>query len=124
MGVLIDDGFDSSNEVVQWLKNHGFSGYTEQAFEGLMGDYTYLRFDIWLPDYNLCIEVDGQQHYQACKNDNIEAFLKKREYARRKEFFCLQHGIRLIRVVYDELGYLDQTFAFLLKEKEARSRNN
>jgi very-short-patch-repair endonuclease len=119
---MVDDGFDSAQIVIQWLQNHGFTGFKEQAFQGLMGDYTYLRFDIWIPDYNLCIEVDGQQHYQACKNDSIEAFLRKREYARRKEFYCLQHGMRLVRVVYDELNYLDQTFAFLLQEKEDRQQ--
>lgn len=118
------DRFDSAEIVIQWLKDHGFNGYKEQAFEGLMGDCTFLRFDIWLPEYNLCIEVDGQQHYQSRYNDSVEAFLRKREYARRKEFFCVQHGIRLVRVVYDELNYLDQTFAFLLKEKEDRFFNS
>lgn len=119
-----NDGFDSAQVVVKWLQDHGFTGFTEQAFVGLIGDYNPLRFDIWIPDYNLCIEVDGQQHYQSRYNDSIEAFLRKREYARRKEFFCVQHGIRLVRVVYDELNYLDQTFAFLLKEKEDRFFNS
>ena len=117
---MLVDNFDSADIVKKWLIEHGFSGWTEQSFEGLMGDYNLLRFDIWLPDYNTCIEVDGQQHYQACKNDSIEAFLKKREYGRRKEFYCLQHGIRLVRIVYDELNYLDRTLKFLLDEKEAR----
>ena len=117
---MLDDGFDSATIVKKWLVEHGFSGFTEQSFEGLTGYYSPLRFDIWLPDYRTCIEVDGQQHYQACKNDSIEAFLKKREYGRRKEFYCLKNGIRLVRIVFDELDYLDQTLKFLLDEQEAK----
>lgn len=116
--------FDSATIVKQWLIDRGFSGYTEQTFEGLVGYYEPLRFDIWLPDYNTCIEVDGQQHYQARYNENIAAFLKKREYARRKEFYCLEHRIRLVRIVYDELPYLDVTLGFLLREKASKKNNN
>ena len=122
--MTIVEPYDSAKDVVTWLQAHGFSGFTEQPFEGLMGDYKPLRFDVWLPDYNTCIEVDGQQHYQACRNDNIEAFLKKREYGRRKEFYCLQHGIRLVRIVFDELPYLDRTLAFLIREKDEREKGS
>ena len=115
--------YDSADIVVEWLKKHGFSGYTEYSFSDLKGDYFPLRFDIYLPDYNLCIEVDGQQHYRACRNDSVDAFLKKREYARRKEAYCFNHNIRLIRIVYDELNYLDQTLDFLLKEQAARNNS-
>lgn len=112
--------FDSADEVAKWLTAHNITYTREQRFEGLKGEYDYLRFDLWLPDYNTCIEVDGQQHYRACKNDNIEPFLKKRKYARKKEFFCLQHGMRLVRIVYDEIPYLDQSLDFLLKEQEEK----
>jgi len=111
----MSDGFDSSVFVAQWLTEHNIKYTQEQPFEGLYGDYDYLRFDLWLPDFNICIEVDGQQHYQARHNDSIEDFLKKRDYGRRKELFCMQHGIRLIRIVYDELNYLDRTLGFLLQ---------
>lgn len=105
--------FDSATVVVNWLLQRGFTVCVEQEFEGLMGDYENLRFDIWLPHYNTCIEVDGQQHYQLCKNDSLEAFLKKREYGRRKELFCSKHGLLLVRIVYDELNHLDQSLKFL-----------
>jgi len=107
--------FNSADIVSKWLADHGYEHTREQAFEGLMGYYDYLKFDIYLPSCNVCIEVDGQQHYQAKHplNPSIEDFLKKREYARRKELFCTQHGIYLVRIVWDELDYLDRTLAFL-----------
>lgn len=108
--------YDSLTRVTQWLQKNKIEYTTEQRFEGLMGEFGYLRFDIWLPYYNIVIEVDGQQHYQAKRNDSIESFLKKRDYGRRKELFCLQHGMRLIRLVYDELPYLDRILGFLLTD--------
>lgn len=116
-----NDGFDSADRVAQWLANNNIQFTREQTFVGLMGDYDYLRIDLWLSEFYTCIEVDGQQHYQARKNDNIAAFLKKRDYGRRKEFYCLQHGIRLVRVVWDELEYLDRTLGFLLVERQTNS---
>lgn len=109
--------YDSKIQVTQWLDKYNIPYTTEQEFPGLNGYYGPLRFDIYLPNHRMCIEVDGQQHYLACKNDNIEAFLKKREYARRKEKFCLDHSIRLIRFVYDELPYLDRVLGSILNVK-------
>lgn len=113
--------FDSAAIVSQWLTDHNIPHTREQRFEGLKGDYDYLRFDIYidLETLKICIEVDGQQHYRACCNDNIEAFLKKRNYGRRKEWFCHEHGIFLMRIVYDELPYLDQILNWILVLKDA-----
>ena len=112
--------YDMADDISKWLYAHNIQHFREQRFEGLMGEYDYLRFDLWLPDYRTCIEADGQQHYQACKNKDAEAFLKKREYGRRKEMFCLQNHMRLVRVVYDEIPYLDRTLGFLLTEREQK----
>lgn len=116
-----NDGFDSADRVAQWLVNNQILFTREQTFVGLMGDYEMLRMDLWLPEFCTCIEVDGQQHYQARRNDSIADFLRKRDYGRRKEFYCLQHGIRLIRIVWDELEYLDRTLGFLLVERQTNS---
>lgn len=110
-----DDDYDSSIIVQNWLKDHNIPFTTEQTFEGLVGQSgAHLRFDIYLEQHRMCIEVDGQQHYRACKNDNVNAFLKKRNYGRRKEWYCHQHGLFLLRLVWDELPYLDQILNFLL----------
>ena len=113
----MNDNYDSSVIVQQWLRDHHIPFTTEQSFEGLMGDYNYLRFDIYLEQYRMCIEVDGQQHYKIDRtvNADVNAFLKKRDYARRKEWFCYQHGIFLMRLVWDELPYLDQILGFLIQ---------
>lgn len=121
---MSDGTFDSATIVDQWLTAHGIEHTYDQPFEGLFGDHDYLRFDLWLPNHRICIEVDGQQHYQARFNDSIEEFLKKRDYGRRKERFCLKYGILLIRIVYDELPYLDKILGFLVPAERGQIETN
>ena len=113
-------GYDSAAIVSQWLTEHNIPHTREQRFEGLKGEYDYLRFDIYfeLPDLRICIEVDGQQHYKKDHNIDDKAFLKKRNYGRRKEWFCYEHNIFLMRIVWDELPYLDQIMNWILVWKD------
>ena len=62
-----------------------------------------LPFDFYLPSINMCIEYDGEQHY-----DPNNFYNKKRgfEYRRRndeiKTNFCKQNSIKLLRIRYDD----------------------
>lgn len=57
-----------------------------------------LRFDFYLPDYNLCVEFQGKQHYQQThKYDDIED-RQKRDKIKRK--FCKDNDIKLIEIPY------------------------
>lgn len=60
---------------------------------------TKLRFDFYLPDYNCCIEYDGEQHFQ-----EVEFFkysLKNvQERDQIKNQYCESNNIKLIRIPY------------------------
>lgn len=62
-----------------------------------------LPFDFYLPDYNLCIEYDGIQHFKPIK---IFGGLKKLEYTQKsdkiKTEYCKLNNIPLIRISYKE----------------------
>lgn len=62
-----------------------------------------LPFDFYLPEYNICIEYDGPQHFEPIKFFGGE---NKLEYTimldKIKEDFCNKNGIKLIRIKYDE----------------------
>jgi len=73
----------------------------EKIFPGLVGIYGKpLRFDFYLPQFNVCIECDGIQHreYTPGLHRSIEDFHRQIEYDQRKEKFCKEKGIRLIRI--------------------------
>jgi very-short-patch-repair endonuclease len=68
-----------------------------------------LPFDFYLPDLNMCIEFDGEQHVRP--NDFFggeEAWESLQYRDSLKTSFCEENGIRLVRIPFDaELpGYL------------------
>ena len=82
----------------------------EKTFEGCINFQTghRLRFDFYLPEYNICIEYDGEQHFFSNnRNWNTEDNLKETKYRDNlKDSFCNQNNIRLIRIPYTELANL------------------
>lgn len=67
-----------------------------------------LRFDFYLPDFNIAIEFDGEQHYFPVNFDNYhkERFQKEFEDLqirdKAKNRYCLKNNITLIRIPYWE----------------------
>ena len=56
-----------------------------------------LPFDFYLPDFNICIEYDGEQHF-----DKNRLYFSKvmQKHDAIKNQFCNKNGIKLIRVSY------------------------
>lgn len=73
-----------------------------------------LRFDFYLPDYNLMIEYDGEQHYKPVKygkmsdkkaKENLE---KVQKYDQLKNEYCKENNINLLRIPYWEKENIDE----------------
>lgn len=72
---------------------------------------TNLRFDFFLPDYNCCIEYQGQQHYQAVEYFGGEEQLKKqKEKDNIKKQWCKDNNIKLIEIPYWDYNKLNQDY--------------
>jgi very-short-patch-repair endonuclease len=73
-----------------------------------------LLFDFYLPDYNICIEYDGLQHFKIVdffggeENFNL---IKIRDDIKTK--YCLDNKIEIIRIKYDE--NVKEKLNFILK---------
>jgi NADH pyrophosphatase NudC (nudix superfamily)/very-short-patch-repair endonuclease len=62
-----------------------------------------LQFDFYLPEYNICIEFDGIQHFEKIEKWGGEKTLKETQIRDNiKNIFCLENNIKLIRIKYDE----------------------
>ena len=60
-----------------------------------------LRFDFYLPDYNICIEFDGKQHFESCEFfGGDEEFEKLQIRDRIKNEWCKVNEIKLLRLNY------------------------
>ena len=78
-----------------------------------------LRFDFYLPLYNICIEYDGRQHfgiqntwYEGHENEYYE----QKERDTIKTQYCIDHGISLYRISYLEYDNIDNRMEEILKE--------
>ena len=69
-----------------------------------------LPFDFYLPDYNICIEYQGEQHYKPASNwhghllTNEEAILEFKDRAHKdqiKKNFCYENDIILLEPRFD-----------------------
>lgn len=65
-----------------------------------------LRFDFYLPDYNTCIEYDGEQHFKDVSvfADNLEDIQYRDSI---KDKYCQEHSIKLIRIPYTDFSKLN-----------------
>jgi very-short-patch-repair endonuclease len=80
--------------------------YGKLFFNCLSPKGNKLGLDFTLLDYNICIEVDGEQHYKpkSFGSKNLEKVQERfkiiQEYDQIKNRYCEEHGIKLIRIHY------------------------
>ena len=87
-------------QIIRVLKKEKIPFEREYAFIDLRrGLY---RFDFYIESKNICIEVQGEQHYQFVGrfHKTRSDFLKGQERDRRKIGYCLAHNIKLYCVPY------------------------
>ena len=91
----------------QWLDENKIQYIKEYRFKNCK-DKRPLPFDFYLPEYNYCIEVDGEQHFydrsERCFKTNLftdEDFKDRKNKDNIKTKYCLDNGIKLIRLKYN-----------------------
>lgn len=104
------------NIIRELLKKNGVIFESQKTFDDLYGDghKRKLRFDFYLPEYNLCIEYQGNFHFKPANNspESLAAFEKGKRYDQKKKDYCKQKGIDLLEVFsYEEAKrLLENTF--------------
>ena len=88
-----------------YLLNKGINFSREKKFKNCINE-KLLPFDFYLPDYNICIEYDGKQHFEPVERfGGINGFKKIKENDSIKNIFCENNSIDLIRISYKENIY-------------------
>lgn len=100
--------------IRQYLDNKKISYIQEYRFDDCKRRNT-LPFDFYLPNHNICIEYDGQQHFEPVGYFGGEIYHKEvKENDRIKNEYCQSNNIILIRVPYTVNlinKYLDERLA-------------
>jgi Family of unknown function (DUF5889)/Protein of unknown function (DUF723) len=75
-------------------------------FQKTFDDCVYdqkLKFDFYLPDYSICIEFDGIQHFESIEYfGGVDEFTKRKERDIVKNKYCEKNNIHLLRIPYYE----------------------
>ena len=89
-------------KIVELLMENNIKFEREKKFPDLK--YTnILRCDFYLPDFNLVIEYNGEQHYKPIKLYGGEENLKIIQARDKiKKDYCLSHGINYFVIRFDE----------------------
>lgn len=91
--------------IENWLKNNNIFYTTEETFnkndELRTGKWSYLRYDMYIPQKNIIIEYDGIQHFEPVKMWGGEKALKETQaHDKLKNQWAKEHGIQLVRFNY------------------------
>ena len=91
-----------SDEVERVLSKYSIKFFREKTFHGLRNRFP-LKFDFYIPNRGICIESQGEQHYQPVEIfGGKEAFLRQLENDEIKRCFCYENGLDLIEIPYWE----------------------
>jgi very-short-patch-repair endonuclease len=78
---------------------------SQKVFSGIKA-----RFDFYLPQYNMCIEFDGAQHFYSrhtrhhfSETEKVDEFKKIQQRDQNKNTYCLNNDILLLRISYLQL---------------------
>lgn len=95
------------DRINTWLTQNNVAHNSQHKFEDCIFKHP-LRFDFYLPDFNMCIEYQGKQHYEPV--DYFGGFsglcsLQKRDNIKRE--YCKSNGVRLLEIPYWDYGRIE-----------------
>lgn len=105
-------------KIEDYLRNNNIQYERQKTFDGCKNQIN-LRFDFYLPKYDMCIEYDGIQHFQpvdfAGKGNEWakDRFLETQENDKLKDEYCLAHKIKIVRIPYTDFDNIEM----ILREK-------
>lgn len=96
------------NEISNILNELKIPFYRQHTFKECINKRA-LPFDFYLPDYNVCIEYDGEQHFTPVeKFGGMESFTYITNNDEIKNKFCKENNITLLRISYKEKKEIKQ----------------
>ena len=100
---------------MSFLKNKNIGFVDQKIFENCK-NIKHLKFDFYLPRYNICIEYDGKQHFESIKFFGGEKTYKYMEINDKiKNIYCKNNNIRLLRIKYTEYNKIEDIVISFLK---------
>ena len=103
-------------EIILWLREHDVRYEKEPIWthNNMFCKRNYLKPDFWLPDHNLIIEYNGEQHYE-----NVGLFRRDKNWTLEDQQerdmtirdLCREKNIRLLEIPYTEFDHIKDILA-------------
>lgn len=88
------------NAIKEWIEKMGILYENQKRFLDCK-DKKSLPFDFYLPEYNICIEYQGKQHYEPIKYfGGISKFENQIKKDKIKKEYCKNNDILLFEIPY------------------------
>ena len=100
----------------EYLEKYGITYIIQKRFSGCKNKRA-LPFDVYLPDYNICIEYQGQQHYSLLTGyihkkftlkEQQDNFKRQQKHDKIKRNYCLKNNIQLIEIPYWDIKKIEE----------------
>ena len=111
-----------SNKIEKFLQKHKIDYIREYSFDDLRGKSNQkLRFDFCIHKHDgklFLIEFDGEQHFQPVEHFGGEkALISLQERDNKKDIYCSNHNISLMRIPYTKESDIDTLLTNRLKKE-------
>lgn len=112
-------------KIKEILINNNIPFTTQKSFPNFKYSDTYgtPRYDFFLPEKNILIEYDGEQHFKCLFSwETEEHFIQRQKHDKEKDKYAKENGYILIRIPYTHFNdicledLLEQS-SFILKEE-------
>ena len=90
--------------------------YTPVGLRGVDSKKSHLRYDFFLPQQNLLIEFDGEQHYKFVHryHRTRAGFIAQQKRDEIKSTFAISNNIKLIRIRYKDMNCIESILTEVL----------
>lgn len=99
-------------KITKILKEMNINYISQYHTNELKNNNYFLYFDFFLPNFNVIIEYQGEQHYfpinRGYHDRSSFTELKKRDELKRK--YCKEKGIKLVEIPYTEYNQLNSNY--------------
>ena len=104
--------------IIKILEENSINYVNQKKFNNCINKRK-LSFDFYLPEYNVCIEYDGVQHFESIEyfgGDKEFEYIKYKDNI--KNNYCLSNNIKLFRISYMDNDVENIILKYIANEKK------
>ena len=121
-GCISSKGEETIAAILQQLDINAIAQYSPKDLFSPQSNRR-LRFDFYIPQYNIIIEYDGIQHFKVGGWATKEKLEQIQQYDEVKNQYCRKRGIKLIRIPYTDYDKLNNSYILSLLDSDEKRYN-